>query len=237
MSAENLFPLANVLVERSTGHGCFLLLGKSGVGKSIFALQFIHDGLAAGMKGVYIHTSVPTEGLMEQASSLHLNLDEGDLKERLILIDVYASLAGLPSTSQVVLQQGATLNDLSHAINEATKNLTNFRLVLDDLASVVAYTRPEVAFKFTQVTLSRLRAQKATAIMILIPGVISAEQERLLPTVFDGLLEMDSEETLEGLKRRFRVRTIRNAKHRTDWVQFDIYEGGIQVTAQAPSRA
>jgi len=237
LSAENLFPLANVLVERSTGHGCFLLLGKSGVGKSIFALQFIHDGLAAGMKGVYIHTSVPTEGLMEQASSLHLNLDEGDLKERLILIDVYASLAGLPSTSQVVLQQGATLNDLSHAINEATKNLTNFRLVLDDLASVVAYTRPEVAFKFTQVTLSRLRAQKATAIMILIPGVISAEQERLLPTVFDGLLEMDSEETLEGLKRRFRVRTIRNAKHRTDWVQFDIYEGGIQVTAQAPSRA
>ena len=226
-----------MLVERSTGHGCFLLLGKSGVGKSIFALQFIHDGLAAGMKGVYIHTSVPTEGLMEQASSLHLNLDEGDLKERLILIDVYASLAGLPSTSQVVLQQGATLNDLSHAINEATKNLTNFRLVLDDLASVVAYTRPEVAFKFTQVTLSRLRAQKATAIMILIPGVISAEQERLLPTVFDGLLEMDSEETLEGLKRRFRVRTIRNAKHRTDWVQFDIYEGGIQVTAQAPSRA
>ena len=237
MSAENLFPLANVLVERSTGHGCFLLLGKSGVGKSIFALQFIHDGLAAGMKGVYIHTSVPTEGLMEQASSLHLNLDEGDLKERLILIDVYASLAGLPSTSQVVLQQGATLNDLSHAINEATKNLTNFRLVLDDLASVVAYTRPEVAFKFTQVTLSRLRAQKATAIMILIPGVISAEQERLLPTVFDGLLEMDSEETLEGLKRRFRVRTIRNAKHRTDWVQFDIREGGIQITALESSRA
>ena len=189
------------------------------------------------MKGVYIHTSVPTEGLMEQASSLHLNLDEGDLKERLILIDVYASLAGLPSTSQVVLQQGATLNDLSHAINEATKNLTNFRLVLDDLASVVAYTRPEVAFKFTQVTLSRLRAQKATAIMILIPGVISAEQERLLPTVFDGLLEMDSEETLEGLKRRFRVRTIRNAKHRTDWVQFDIREGGIQITALESSRA
>jgi len=226
-----------VLVERSTGRGCFLLLGKSGVGKSIFALQFIHDGLAAGMKGVYIHTSVPTEGLMEQASSLHLNLDEGNLKERLILIDVYASLAGLPSTSQVVLQQGATLNDLSHAINEATKNLTNFRLVLDDLASVVAYTRPEVAFKFTQVTLSRLRAQKATAIMILIPGVISAEQERLLPTVFDGLLEMDSEETLEGLKRRFRVRTIRNAKHRTDWVQFDIREGGIQITALESSRA
>ena len=237
MSGETLFPLANVLVERSTGRGCFLLLGKSGVGKSIFALQFIHDGLAAGMKGVYIHTSVPTEGLMEQASSLHLNLDEGDLKERLILIDVYASLAGLPSTSQVVLQQGATLNDLSHAINEATKNLTNFRLVLDDLASVVAYTRPEVAFKFTQVTLSRLRAQKATAIMILIPGVISAEQERLLPTVFDGLLEMDSEETLEGLKRRFRVRTIRNAKHRTDWVQFDIREGGIQITALESSRA
>ena len=226
-----------MLVERSAGRGCFLLLGKSGVGKSIFALQFIHDGLAAGMKGVYIHTSVPTEGLMEQASSLHLNLDEGDLKERLILIDVYASLAGLPSTSQVVLQQGATLNDLSHAINEATKNLTNFRLVLDDLASVVAYTRPEVAFKFTQVTLSRLRAQKATAIMILIPGVISAEQERLLPTVFDGLLEMDSEETLEGLKRRFRVRTIRNAKHRTDWVQFDIREGGIQITALESSRA
>jgi len=229
LSVENLFPLSKVLVERATDHGCFLLLGKSGVGKSIFALQFIHDGLAAGQKAVYIHTSVPAEGLMEQASSLHLNLDEQDIKQRLILIDVYASLAGLPSTSRIVLQQGATLNDLSHAINDATKDLISFRFVLDDLASVVAYTRPEVAFKFTQITLSRLRAQKATAIMILIPGVIAAEQERLLPTVFDGLLEMDSEETVEGLKRRFRVRTIRNAKHRTDWVQFEIREGGIQL--------
>jgi len=229
LSVASLFPLSQVLVERATDHGCFLLLGKSGVGKSIFGLQFIHDGLASGQRGVYVHTSVPAEGLMEQASSLHLDLDEGDMKERLILIDVYASLAGLPSTSKIVLQQGATLNDLSHAINDATKDLTSFRFVLDDLASVVAYTRPEVAFKFTQITLSRLRGQKATAIMILIPGVIAAEQERLLPTVFDGLLEMDSEETVDGLKRRFRVRTIRNAKHRTDWVNFDIREGGIQI--------
>ena len=229
MSDANLFPLSKVLVERGADHGCFLLSGKSGVGKSIFALQFIHDGLAVGQKGVYVHTSVPAEGLMEQASSLRISLDEGDMKERLVLIDVYASLAGLPSTSKVVLQQGATLNDLSHAINDSTKDLSSFRFVLDDLASVVAYTRPEVAFKFTQITLSRLRAQKATAIVILIPGVIAAEQERLLPTVFDGLLEMDSEETAEGLKRRFRVRTIRNAKHRTDWVQFDIREGGIQL--------
>ena len=67
-------------------NGCFLLTGKSGVGKSVFAEEFIHDGLLAGVKGIYVHTSVPTEGLMDQAASLGLNLDGPELKERLVLL-------------------------------------------------------------------------------------------------------------------------------------------------------
>ena len=229
MKAEHLFPLSEILVVGGISNGCFLLMGRSGVGKSVFALEFIHDGLLAGVKGVYVHTSVPTEGLMEQAASLGLKLDGADLKQKLVLIDVYASLAGLPSTSQIVLQQGATLNDLSHAVNQATKDLTEFRFVLDDLASVLAFSSPQVAFKFTQILLSRLKAQKATGILTLIPGVLSPEQEKLLPTLFDGQLELDVEETPQGLMRRFRIRTMRGAKHRTDWIQVDIREGGLQV--------
>jgi KaiC/GvpD/RAD55 family RecA-like ATPase len=229
LRVEHLFPLSEILVVGGISNGCFLLTGKSGVGKSVFAVEFIHDGLEAGVTGIYMHTSVPTEGLMEQAASLGLKLDGPDLKQRLILIDVYASLAGLPSTSQIVLQQGATLNDLSHAVNQATKDLTGFRFVLDDLASVLAFTTPQVAFKFTQILLSRLKAQKATGILTLIPGVLSPEQEKLLPTLFDGQLELDVEETPQGLTRRFRIRTMRGAKHRTDWIQVDIREGGLQV--------
>ena len=229
MKAEHLFPLSEILVVGGISNGCFLLTGKSGVGKSVFALEFIHDGLEAGVMGIYMHTSVPTEGLMDQAASLGLKLDGADFKPRLILIDVYASLAGLPSTSQIVLQQGATLNDLSHAVNQATKDLSGFRFVLDDLASVLAFTTPQVAFKFTQILLSRLKAQKTTGILTLIPGVLSPEQEKLLPTLFDGQLELDVEETPKGLTRRFRIRTMRGAKHRTDWIQVDIREGGLQV--------
>jgi len=187
------------------------------------------------VKGIYMHTSVPAEGLLEQASSLGLKLDEGDMKQRLVLIDVYASLAGLPSTSQIVLQQGATLNDLSHAVNQATKDLSGFRFVLDDLASVLAFSSPQVAFKFTQILLSRLKAQKATGILTLIPGVLSPEQEKLLPTLFDGQLELDVEETPKGLMRRFRIRTMRGAKHRTDWIEVEIREGGLQVVEPKPS--
>ncbi|HXZ89764.1 MAG TPA: RAD55 family ATPase [Candidatus Dormibacteraeota bacterium] len=232
MRVEHLFPLSEILVVGGINNGCFLLTGKSGVGKSVFAEEFIHDGLLAGVKGIYVHTSVPTEGLMDQAASLGLKLDEPELKERLVLIDVYASLAGLPSTSQIVLQQGATLNDLSHATSQATKDLSGFRFVLDDLASVLAFSTPQVAFKFTQILVSRLKAQKATGIFTLIPGVLSPEQEKLLPTLFDGQLELDVEETEKGLMRRFRIRTMRGAKHRTDWIQVDIREGGLQVVEQ-----
>lgn len=235
MRAEHLFPLSEILVVGGINNGCFLLTGKSGVGKSVFALEFIHDGLLAGVKGIYMHTSVPTEGLLEQAASLGLKLDEGDMKQRLVLIDIYASLAGLPSTSQIVLQQGATLNDLSHAVNQATKDLSGFRFVLDDLASVLAFSSPQVAFKFTQILLSRLKAQKATGILTLIPGVLSPEQEKLLPTLFDGQLELDIVETPNGLMRRFRIRTMRGAKHRTDWIQVDIREGGLQAVELKPS--
>ena len=229
MRVEHLFPLSEIVVVGGVNNGCFLLTGKSGVGKSVFAVEFTHDGLIAGVKCIYLHTSVPTEGLMDQAASLGLKLDEPDLKQRLVLIDVYASLAGLPSISQIVMQQGATLNDLSHAVNQATKDLSGFRFVFDDLASVLAFSTPQVAFKFTQILLSRLRTQRATGIFTLIPGVLSSEQEKLLPTLFDGQLELDAVETEQGLMRRFRVRTMRAVKHRTDWIQVDIREGGLQV--------
>jgi KaiC/GvpD/RAD55 family RecA-like ATPase len=94
---------------------------------------------------------------------------------------------------------------------------------------VLAFSTPQVAFKFTQILVSRLKAQKATGILTLIPGVLSSEQEKLLPTLFDGQLELDVEETEKGLMRRFRIRTMRGTKHRTDWIQVDIREGGLQV--------
>jgi NADH-dependent peroxiredoxin subunit C len=66
----------------------YLVAGESGAGKTVFALQFIYDGLKKGENAVYVAISEKPEDVMEDAKALGWDLEEYVALKKLIILDM-----------------------------------------------------------------------------------------------------------------------------------------------------
>ena len=66
----------------------YLVAGESGSGKTVLALQFIHDGLQKGENAVYVAVNEKPEDILEDAKSLGWDLEKYVTKKNLIVLDL-----------------------------------------------------------------------------------------------------------------------------------------------------
>lgn len=105
-----------------------LVTGEPGTGKTIFALQFLVQGLGRGEKGIYVAADEGPADIIEQASSLGWDLEKHIEKKELAILNAGTYLSSLPGTNKERhLDIHKAIGDLANYVNrlEAT------RLVLD----------------------------------------------------------------------------------------------------------
>src|SRR5919108_1262026 len=74
-----------------------LVTGEPGTGKTIFALQFLMEGLARGEKGIYVAADEGPMDILEQAASLGWDLEQHVEKKELAILNAGTYLSSLPS--------------------------------------------------------------------------------------------------------------------------------------------
>lgn len=105
-----------------------LVTGEPGTGKTIFALQFLVDGLKRGEKGIYVTADESPMDVLEQAASLGWDLEPRVDAKELAILNAGAYLSSLPGSGkdrQVDVQKA--VSDLASFVNQ----LGAKRLVLD----------------------------------------------------------------------------------------------------------
>jgi circadian clock protein KaiC len=105
-----------------------LVTGEPGTGKTIFALQFLLEGLGQGEKGIYVAADEGPPDIIEQAASLGWDLEKHIEKKELAILNAGTYLSSLPGTNKERhLDIHKAIGDLANYVNrlEAT------RLVLD----------------------------------------------------------------------------------------------------------
>jgi circadian clock protein KaiC len=105
-----------------------LVTGEPGTGKTIFALQFLVEGLKRGEKGIYVTADESPMDVLEQAASLGWDLEPRvDAKELAILnaATYLSSLQGAGKERQIDVQKA--VGDLASFVNQIGAK----RLVLD----------------------------------------------------------------------------------------------------------
>lgn len=112
--------LGGGLLERSLT----IMTGSAGIGKSIFALQFLLEGAARGEPGVYVSLEEGPEELLANASALGLPLKKA-LADKLVEI-VYLPPTYIRSTQLLTV------------LTDKIKKLKTRRLALDSLTHIVA---------------------------------------------------------------------------------------------------
>jgi circadian clock protein KaiC len=105
-----------------------LVTGEPGTGKTLFALQFLLEGLARGEKAVYVAADESPGDILEQAASLGWDLQKYTETKALSILDAGTYLSSLPTPGRekhVDIQRA--IGDLAIHVNRIDAK----RLVLD----------------------------------------------------------------------------------------------------------
>ena len=238
----DVFPGSRVLVEGDMPPSALFLMGPSGIGKTVFSKQFIYNGLVKGEKGIYLATDESPERIQESMKKLGMNVDNYIENDGLRIIDCYSWKIGGKSCSKYCVSNPDNLTAVSMAIDKARRNLRKIRLVMDSITGLMSFCEhnPKFFSKFLQVIVAQTRDSDSNAIFLASSEAHDKVFMSYMREIFDGTLEMKME-TKEGqsgeeIRRLLRLFSLKGAKHKTQWVIFEITKNGIILRSEKELR-
>ena len=238
MKYDDVFPGSARLVEGALPPSSLLLIGPSGVGKTIFCKQFLYNGLSKGEGCLYVSTSESPDEIERSMKNFGFEISAFKNKDMFRIVDCHSWKTGGASPSKWVVKNPGDLATVSINIENAMRGLNKIRMVLDSitgLTSTCSYN-PTYLSKFLQIIVAKIRLLNGTAIFVVTPEAHDQQFLSYLREIFDGTLEMKEEDAGNDIKRLLRVFSIKGANHKTKWMPFDITNQGIVVKNEVEMR-
>ena len=237
MSAVDVFPGSRRLVNGQVPSSSLLLIGPTGVGKTIFSKQFLYNGLTAGEPCIYVSTSESPEEIEKSMKRFGFDVESYKDEKMFRIIDACSwKLGGASSSEYVVESQQNYLTAISIKIKQAKQGLNNYRLMLDSISELTALCSNESVLNFLQIHTTRIRLEGGKAIYTVASGAHDLHFMNLLRLLFDGIVEMKIDDSGKEIKRLIRIFSLKGVKHRTSWMPFEITDKGVAVKSETELR-
>ncbi len=238
MKISEVFPGSERLVEGKLPPSSVLLMGPSGVGKTIFCKQFIYGGLSNGESCLYVATSEAPLGIEKSMKSFGFDVEPFKASGAFRIVDCYSWQTGSDVRGDYIVSNPGDLASLSMAIEKAMRGLSKVRVVFDSITGLTSVCNYNVGFfsRFLQVTVAKIRALDGNAIFVATPEAHDQQFISYLRQVFDGTLEMKEDESGREIKRLLRVFSLKGANHKTNWMPFEITDRGIVLMNEVDVR-
>lgn len=213
--------LGNGLLKRSVT----LLSGSAGIGKTIFALQFLVAGAKRGERGLYVSLEEGPEQLLATAEALGLPLKEMIDKKRIQIL--YSSRENIRAGQflTVLADRLTAMKATRVAVDAATQMLSGdmgfaeFRHVLYKL--VVRFKTLGITSVFTLESSSLISTEQVTQLG--------------LSPIADNLLMLRYVAQAGRLEPMLTIVKSRGSKHDRQTHPITIAEGGMRIGASTPS--
>ena len=232
-----VFPGSSKLIKGVIPSSSLLLIGPSGVGKTIFCKQFLFNGLLADEPCLYVNTSEIPEEIESSMNLFGLNISSYLEKKVMRIIDGCSWKTGKKSSSEYAVDaQQDYLTSISIKIDKAQKNMRKTRFVFDSISELAALCKPQPLLNFLQRLTTKIRLDGGKAIFTLASGAHDKHFMNLLRLTFDGILEMRFDETGYETKRLLRIFSLKGVRHKTSWTPFEITSRGIVIKSDSQIR-
>jgi len=193
--------LDEILREKLRPRQNILLLGSPFTGKTTLAIQFLASGLKAGEAGILVTTTDTPDGMRTRAQTFGWDLREHEESGQLKYIDCYSRVVGLPlEDDPAVLRAGIDEEDfekislmISAIISDYWREGKRIRFVFDNLSTLFHYNDDISIARFLHSLLGRLKAVRATSILILESGVHDEQVTTLVRSLCDGALQLSGD--------------------------------------------
>jgi circadian clock protein KaiC len=226
----------DVLIEGGFPKGrSILVTGEPGTGKTIFALQFLADGLGRGEKCIYVSADESPMDVLEQAASIGWDLERYVESKDLAILNAGTYLSSLPSAGrerQIDLQKA--VSDLANFVNQ----LGAERLVLDPAGPFVLLRDTTTRIQDQTRLLIKLLRSSIKTTNVLTSYAVPRTGERSMHGIEEYLvagaivLEMIWKEN--QLARSLIVEKMRCTNVKPTQLEFDIVKGeGVVIQTAA----
>ncbi len=237
MKTVEIFPGSRKLVKGTFPPSSLLLIGPSGVGKTIFCKQFIYNGLLLGEPCIYVTTNESPDEMEKSMKNFGFDFEPYKDNKFFRIIDCCSwKLGGKSSSEYAVDRQHDFLTALSIKIKKAKQGLRNIRFVLDSVSEITPLCDQDAVLNFLQILTARTRVEGGKAICTVASGAHDKHFVNLLRLTYDGILEMKIDDSGKEIKRLLRIFSLRGAKHKTLWTPFEITDKGIVVKSETELR-
>jgi KaiC/GvpD/RAD55 family RecA-like ATPase len=215
----------------------YTIMGGPGSGKTIFAMQFIYNGVTKyGENGVYVSFDEPLRSIKNSASNLGMDLTSLEKKEQLVIVDAspvrvkpgkYASKTdtylGLPNFD---------IGTLLRAVNEAVERVDAKRIVVDTISSLlIQYRDPFIVRRETMTLISSLsQDEKYTSLFLSeINKLDSVNQLYVEAFLTNGVVILHNIKQREEKVRAVEILKMRGVNHSVKLHPFKITAKGIVI--------
>ncbi len=207
--------------------GISLLVGPSGIGKTILAVQWLAEGAKNGENCVYISTTIPAEAVVVYYGKMPFLRDAVDKIE---WRDMYLSPRDLvPFTKEKMLK---IFNIIMPDYFDENLNLKKRidRLVIDSLTTIEEMIGDPAMFRYLGATWIRFFHQKKIA-TLLIEEVDFDSKKRAgeMRNFSEATIMMDYMEHMNLHMRAMKIIKRYGYNHPTYWMPFHIREEGIKL--------
>jgi circadian clock protein KaiC len=211
-----------------------LLLGAPGSGKTIFSLQYLQAGVAAGESGVYLSMDEDPERLLSNAKQMGVDLSKPVKEGRIALVDA-SPIRLLPAKIKLggaeVGGHEFALSTLISSITDAVKKTGAVRLVIDPISTLIIHFSDEYSRRIAFLDLIAAASKtKCTTLLIDELNEASLQRTHLFEEFLtQGVIVMSKILAGSTFTRVFSVEKMRGVAHDTQPHPYRITEHGIEV--------
>jgi circadian clock protein KaiC len=228
-------PGLDPLIEGGFPQGrSILVTGEPGTGKTIFALQFLIEGLARGEKGIYVAADEGPNDVLEQAASLGWDLEKHIEQKEFAILNAGTYLSSLGgSGKEHHVDVTKAIGDLANYVNR----LGARRLVLDPAGPFVLIRESSARIQDQTRLLIKLLRSKMQTTNILTSYAVPRTGERGLHGIEEylvaGALVLEMVLVDDCLTRTMMIEKMRCTDAKPSQHGFEIIKGNGLVLQSA----
>ena len=209
-----------------------VLESPSGIEKDCFASEFVMEGLRDGEAVLVVLSSKPPTALFEELREKGFDPIELYGEGRLSVVDWYSqrqeSVADVEDAGLVVKASADLLNvgiAITKAISALAQDKTK-RAMIEMLSPALSAYQISQVHGFVQSTKAKLDRQNVTSIFLVDKEMHDSATLSTLVRPFDGVIDIDRVREGDRIVRKLAVLSLRGSSVRTNYLPFEVTDGG-----------
>jgi KaiC/GvpD/RAD55 family RecA-like ATPase len=211
-----------------------MLSGTHGCGKTIFSQQYAYEILQLGGKVLWITTEELPSTLRDGMKAFSWDITRFENQNKFVIYDsvsparlgfsenIGQGMLGLDPTSMLIV--------ITEQLRTPEGVGENFFLVLDSISRLLLACDPKVVIDFVSCLNSRMENAKVKGFATVSEEV---HEEKLLNSLIfssSGTIRFRVKEENEERVRQFRVETMHGRAHDETWKNYEITNGGLDIS-------